>query len=148
MSRYVIEWDGRDYPVPERGFFEVMERIEAHVTLPHLLQMVGTGHIEYAKLARPLRMLLEHAGVPKIPDLREIRRELIAESFQRLNDIQAGKEPKDGQAMQIVTLVSSILMDDAPDSVKQTDEAAPKKTKPRSQKAVTRSRSANGASRR
>jgi len=128
---YVIEWDGEDYVIPERGFFEVMEAIESHVTLPHLLQMVATGHIEYAKLARPLHAL-----------------GLIAESFARLEAIGRGEEPPDGQAMQIINVISAILMDEAPDSVKQDAGEPGKKTKPRSSKPATKSRSGNGASRR
>jgi len=113
-----------------------------------LLQMVATGHIEYAKLARPLHAVLTHAGVPNVPGLRELRREMIAESLERLSDIQAGREPKDGQAMQVVKLISSILMDEAPDSVKQDAGEPGKKTKPRSSRRATKSRSGNGASRR
>ena len=145
---YVIEWDGDDYVIPERGFFEVMEAIESHVTLPHLLQMVATGHIEYAKLARPLHALLHHAGVPNVSDLRELRRGLIAESFARLEAIGRGDEPPEGQAMQIINVISAILMDEAPDSVKQDAVDAGKKTRPRSSKPATKSRSGNGASRR
>jgi hypothetical protein len=145
MPTYTIEWDGVDYDVPEKQFFDVVSEIEAHVTLPELLRMVGTGEINYSKLALPLHALLRHVGAPNVPELREIRRELIAESFERIKAIQNGETPEDGRAMQVVTVIMGILMDDAPENVKAE---APGKKKPRSSKAATKSRSANGASRR
>jgi hypothetical protein len=144
-KRIVIEWDGKSYPVSDDQAFDLMDQIEAQVTLPELLAMIGSGVPNFSKLARALHVMLGFVGVKNLPDLLELRRMLVGEGLAALNAKARGDEvTAAGAAMSAVAGLVHILMDGAP----QSDETSVKKTTPHLSKAATRSRSANGASRR
>jgi hypothetical protein len=146
MARYTINWGGIDYPVPEQGFFEVTEQIEDHISVPRLLEMTATGNINFARLARPVHILLTHCGVPNPPSLTELRETLLAEGMDRVVAMSEGRDATGGIGMAVVEVITKILMGDAPLKMQQAE--AGKKTKPHSSKAATKSRVGSGASRR
>jgi hypothetical protein len=145
MAGITINWDGRDYKVPEDQAFELIEAIERHITLPELMLMIGGGRPNFSALARPFHEMLKHAGVRNVPELIELRRMLVAEGMQNLKATATGEAQITGNAMRAIAAMVEILMDGAPD-MEAKDEG--KKIKPRSQKPATKSRSGNGASRR
>lgn len=143
MSRdLTVEWDGKKYRVPETEMFELIESIERHITLPELLAMIGSGKPNFSALARPFHTMLTHAGVRNVPPLIELRRMLVKEGFENLGAKSRGEKPKSQSAMDAIGAMINILMDGA--DIPEVDEEE-KKSKPRSRKAVTKSRSGNGA---
>jgi hypothetical protein len=141
----VISWDGKEYRVPENQMFQLIDAIERHITLPELLNMMGTGKVNFGALAVPLHSMLTFAGVRNVPSLLEMRRMLVAEGMANIQAQAKGdKESKIGTAMAAVASMTQILMDGAPEM--EADEG--KKNKPHSPKAAIKSRSVNGASRR
>jgi hypothetical protein len=146
MARFHFQWDGVEYPVPEKGFFELVEQIEDHISIPTLLQMTTTGNINFSRLARPVHLLLQHCGVPNAPDLPQLREALLAEGLQRMTDFAEGREPRSGQGMAVVELITKVLMGDAPLKLQEEEAERPKKAKPHSSNRATKSRSANGGS--
>ena len=145
MANLTINWDGKDYSVPEDQAFELIEAIEQHITLPELMMMIGTGKPNFSALARPFYAMLTQAGVRNAPSLIELRRMLVAEGMANALNQSSSAKPVTGNAMQAIAAMIEILMDGAPDMGSVDDK---KKTTPRSQKPATKSRSGNGASRR
>ena len=138
MSRdLTIEWGGKEYRVPEREMFDLIESIEQHITLPELLAMIGGGKPNFSALARPFHAMLTHAGVRDVPSMLDLRRMLVQEGFDNLQAQSKGEKPKSRAAMDAIAAMVGILMDgaDMPDAEPET-----KKPKPRSRKAATKSR--------
>lgn len=138
MSRdLTVEWEGKEYRVPESEMFELIESIERHITLPELLSMIGAGKPNFSALARPFHAMLTHAGVRDVPSMLDLRRMLVQEGFENLHAQSKGEKPKSQAAMDAIAAMVGILMDGA-----DMPEAEPevKKTKPRSRKVATKSR--------
>jgi len=138
MSRdLTVEWEGKEYRVPEGEMFELIESIERHITLPELLSMIGAGKPNFSALARPFHSMLTHAGVRNVPSMLDLRRMLVQEGFENLHAQSKGEKPKSHAAMDAIAAMIGILMDGA-----DVPEAEPevKKTKPRSRKVATKSR--------
>jgi hypothetical protein len=145
MANLTINWDGKDYTVPEAQSFELIEAIEQHITLPELMMMIGTGKPNFSALARPFHAMLVQAGVRNAPSLLDLRRMLVAEGMANARTQAVGGEQITGSAMRAIAAMIEILMDGAPD---MGGADAEKKTEPRSPKPATKSRSGSGASRR
>lgn len=145
MANLTINWDGKDYTVPEAQSFDLIEAIEQHITLPELMLMIGTGKPNFSALARPFHAMLVQAGVRNPPSLIELRRMLVAEGMANALSKTGDAQPVTGNAMRAIAAMIEILMDGAPD---MGSVEAKKKTEPRSPKPATKSRSVSGASRR
>ena len=138
MSRdLTVDWEGKEYRVPESEMFELIESIERQITLSELLAMIGGGKPNFSALARPFHAMLTHAGVRDVPSMLDLRRMLVQEGFENLHAQSKGEKPKSQAAMDAIAAMVSILMDGA-----DMPEAEPevKKNKPRSRKAATKSR--------
>jgi hypothetical protein len=145
MPNLTINWDGKDYVIPEDQAFDLIEAIEQHITLPELMMMIGAGKPNFSALARPFHAMLVHAGVRNPPSLLDLRRMLVAEGMANARTQAVGGEQVTGSAMRAVAAMIEILMDGVPDMEATGHE---KKTEPRSPKPATKSRSGSGASRR
>ena len=134
-QKIVIEWQGAKYVIPENEVFEAVEKLEEVVTfgkLDYYRQNLAT-----AKIARGVSVLLDHAGAPNCSP-SDVRDWMTASIKQMLVDaVKTGKAPTHEEAKkafygEVVHLLSSVLMDGAPEV--EEDDPAPKKTSPSSRK--------------